>query len=283
MKKIIFIGLILILSPLWANWTRMNTLMVGDYIDDPVNIGIYPQHINIFPNNFYGDIMSSSTDFGIVITPIEKYGGLAFWQDENFHIGYGIAVRKFELGIMGSPVKERNRLGIGLGYATIDMRVDFSGIIYNEINVNESYGVNLRVLKRKAEYILIPRYSLNIKSSPYEYQSHNIGLALQKLILNDGFAILGLEYLLREGDITADYTYFFAGFELPLNKTFYLRMGAREEFNSDFVPKGWTVEPGIGLRIREFNLDFHLNQEKLFNKETTFFKSFGLDLNYGKF
>ncbi len=283
MKKLIFIGLIVILCPLWANWTRMNTLMVGDYIDDPVNIGIYPQHINVFPNNFYGDIFSASTDFSIVLTPIGKYGGLAFWQDKNFNIGYGITVKKFEVGIMGSPVKDHNRFGIGLGYATIDMRVDFSGIINNETNVDESYDIHLRLLKRKAEYILIPRYSLNIQSAPYDYQSHNIGLALQRLILDEGFAIVGFEYLLREGNITSDRAYFFAGFELPLNKTFYLRMGAREEFNEDFVPQKWTVEPGIGLRIREFNIDFRLNQERLFNKETTFFKSFGLNLNFGKF
>ncbi len=273
----------IILSPVWANWTRMNTLMIGDYIDDPVNIDIYPQHINVFPNNFYGDILSSGTDFGVVITPIGKYGGVGFWQDKNFNIGYGITVKKFELGMMGSPVKDHYRFGIGLGYATIDMRVDLSGIINNETNLNEGYDFHLRLLKRKAEYILIPRYSLNIQSAPYDYQSHNIGLALQRLILNDGFAILGLEYLLREGDITPDRAYFFAGFELPLNKTFYLRMGAREEFDEDFVPQGWTVEPGIGLRIREFNIDFHLNQERFFNKETTFFKSFGIDLNFGKF
>ncbi len=283
MKKTILIGLIIVLSPLWANWTRMNTLMIGDYIDDPVNIGIYPQHINVFPNNFYGDIFSSNTDFGIVVTPIEKYGGLGFWQDKNFYIGYGITVKKFELGIMGSPVKDHNRFGIGLGYATIDMRVDISGIINNETNVNEGYDFHLRLLKRKAEYILIPRYSLNIQSKPYDYQSHNIGLALQRLILNDGFAILGMEYLVRKGDIEADRVYFFAGFELPLNRTFYLRVGAREEFDEDFVPQKWTVEPGLGMRIREFNLDFHLNQERLFNDDAYLFKSFGLDLNFGKF
>jgi len=283
MKKTILIGLIIVLSPLWANWTRMNTLMIGDYIDDPVNIGIYPQHINVFPNNFYGDIFSSNTDFGIVVTPIEKYGGLGFWQDKNFYIGYGITVKKFELGIMGSPVKDHNRFGIGLGYATIDMRVDISGIINNETNVNEGYDFHLRLLKRKAEYILIPRYSLNIQSKPYDYQNHNVGLALQRLILNDGFAILGMEYLVRKGDIEADRAYFFAGFELPLNRTFYLRAGAREEFDEDFVPQKWTVEPGLGMRIREFNLDFHLNQERLFNDDAHLFKSFGLDLNFGKF
>jgi len=257
--------------------------MVGDYIDDPVNIDIYPQHINIFPNTFYGDILSSNTDYGVVITPIEKYGGLAVWQHKNFNIGYGITLRKFELGIMGSPVKDHNRFGLGVGYSTLSARIDISGIINNETNVNEGYDVNLRLLLRKSEYILIPRYSLNIQSAPYDYQSHNIGLTLQRLILNDGFVFLGMEYLLRTGDIEADFAYCFAGFELPLNKTFYLRMGAREEFNEDFLPTGWQIEPGLGLRIREFNIDFHLNQQKLFDKDTTFFSSFGLDLNFGRF
>ncbi len=275
--------LIALIGPLWANWTRMNTLMIGDYIDDPVNISFYPQHITVFSNNFYGDIISSKTDFGIVITPVEKYGGLAFWQNGNFNIGYGLTIKKIEIGIMGSPVKDHYQFGLGCGYATLDMRVDLTGVINNETNINEGYDFRLRFLKRKSEYILIPRFALSINSEPYDYQSYNFGLALQRLILNDGFVILGMEYLLREGSLEADRVYFFAGFELPLNKTFYLRMGAREEFDEDFVPSGWDVEPGLGLRIRTFNLDFHLNQERLFDKETTFFKSFGLDLNFGKF
>lgn len=282
MKKILLFGAIII-STIWANQTRMNNLMMGDYIDDAVNIGIYPQHINIFPNTFYGDIISSTTDFGMVMMPIEKYGGIAVWQHKNFHIGYGIMVRKFELGIMGCPVKDHNRFGMGIGYATFNSRIDISGIINNETNLNEGFNINLRILWRKSEYILIPRYSVNIQSERYDYQSHNIGLALQKLILNDGFVILGAEYLLEQGDIEADFAYCFAGFELPLNKTFILRMGAREKFNEDFVPVEWQVEPGIGLRIREFNLDFHLNQDRLFDKNLTFFKSFGLDLNFGRF
>ncbi|MGB9720449.1 MAG: hypothetical protein ACPL28_03075 [bacterium] len=283
MKRILLSGLIIVLSPIWANWTRMNTLMVGDYIDDPVNIDIYPQHINIFPNAFYGDILFSHTDYGVVITPIEKYGGIAFWQHKNFNIGYGIIVKKFELGIMGSPVKDRNRLGAGIGYSTFNSRIDFSGIINNETNVNEGYNFNLRLLRRMSEYIVIPRYSLGIQFEPYDYQSHNVGLTLQRLILNDGFIFLGMECLLREGDIDADFAYCFAGFELPLNRTFCLRMGAREEFDQDLIPTGWQFEPGIGLRIKEFNIDFHLNQERLFDKDTTFFCSFGLNLDFGRF
>ncbi|MEO0185386.1 MAG: hypothetical protein ABIL20_06280, partial [candidate division WOR-3 bacterium] len=232
---------------------------------------------------FYGDILSSITDYGVVITPIEKYGGIAFWQHKNFNIGYGIIVKKFELGIMGSPVKDRNRFGAGIGYSTFNARIDFSGIINNETNVNEGYNFNLRLLKRISEYVIIPRYSLGLQSEPYDYQSHNIGITLQRLILNDGFIFLGIEGLLREGDIDPDFAYCFAGFELPLNRTFYLRMGAREEFNEDLIPSKWQFEPGIGLRIREFNIDFHLNQERLFDKDTTFFCSFGLDLNFGKF
>ncbi|MEO0206612.1 MAG: hypothetical protein ABIL22_08075, partial [candidate division WOR-3 bacterium] len=191
--------------------------------------------------------------------------------------------KKFELGIMGSPVKDRNRFGAGIGYSTFNARIDFSGIINNETNVNEGYNFNLRLLKRISEYVIIPRYSLGLQSEPYDYQSHNIGITLQRLILNDGFIFLGIEGLLREGDIDPDFAYCFAGFELPLNRTFYLRMGAREEFNEDLIPSKWQFEPGIGLRIREFNIDFHLNQERLFDKDTTFFCSFGLDLNFGKF
>ncbi|MEO0136156.1 MAG: hypothetical protein ABIL40_10975 [candidate division WOR-3 bacterium] len=284
MKKLFIFSLITITGLAWANWTRMNTLMVGDYIDDPVNIGLYPQHLNVFPNNFYGDILETTNSaFGMVITPLEKYGGIAFYQDKNFSIGYGVTIKKFEFGIMISPAKDHNRLGAGIGYATIDTRIDLSSVINAETNVNEGYGLHLRLLKRKAEYIVIPRYIFNLSYEPYEYQSHNLGLALQRLILNDGFVILGFEYLLQNGAINADREYCFAAFELPLNRTFYLRMGAREEFDKDFVPIKWHVEPGLGLRIREFNLDFHLNQERLFNKETTFFKSFGLDLNFGRF
>lgn len=283
MKKIILSGLIIILGPIWANWTRMNTLMLGDYIDDPVNVGIYPQHINVFSNTFYGDIFSRNTDFGIIITPIEKFGGVAFLQDKNFNIGYGITIKKFEIGIMGSPVKDRNRLGFGCGYATLTSRIDISLYFNNELSINEGYNFNLRLLKRKADYILIPRYTGNIQSEPYDYQTHNFGIVLQRLILSDGFVFVGMEYLLREGDINADRAYCLAGFELPLNKTFYLRMGAREEFDEDFIPQGWQVEPGLGLHIREFNLDFHLNRERLFNKDATFISSFGLDLNFGRF
>lgn len=282
MKRILLFGLIII-SPIWANQTRMNTLMIGDYIDDVVNIGIYPQHINIYPNTFYGDIFSSTTDFGMVMMPLEKYGGIAIWQRKDFYIGYGITVRKLELGIIGSPVKDHNRFGLGIGYTTFNSRIDISGIISNETNLNEGFNINLRILKRKSEYILIPRYTVNIQSEPYDYQSHNIGLALQRLILSDGFVVLGAELLLQKGDIEPDLAYCFAGFELPLNKTFCLRMGAREKFNKDFVPVDWQVEPGIGLYIREFNLDFHLNQERLFNKDLTFISSFGLDLNFGRF
>ncbi len=257
--------------------------MVGDYIDDPVNIDIYPHQINLFPNFFYGDILSSNTDYGLIITPVDKYGGIAFWQHKNFNIGYGIILKKIEFGIMGSPVKDHSRLGIGIGYSTFNRRIDFSGIVNNETNVNEGYNFNLRLLIRKAEYVIVPRYAVNIQSAPYDYQSHNIGLTLQRLILNDGFVFLGTEYLLRDGDINADFAYCFGGFELPLNKTFYLRIGAREEFNDDFVPTGWQIIPGLGLRIKEFNLDFHLNQARLFDEETTFVSSFGLDLSFGKF
>ncbi|MCX7994999.1 MAG: hypothetical protein N3A65_04400 [candidate division WOR-3 bacterium] len=284
MKRLFIIYSIALFSLVWANRTRMNNLMVGDYIDDPVNIGVYPQHINVFSNNFYGDILSPvKTNFGLVITPVEKYGGIYLSQDENFTIGYGITLKKIEIGIMGSPVKDQNRLGAGIGYVTMDTRADFSAIFNNELNKNEGYELHIRVLKRKTEYILIPRYSLVFRKDPNGYHSHNMGLALQRLILNDGFVILGMEYLLREGAISSDRVYCFMGLELALNRTFYLKIGAREEFDEDFVPVKWSVEPGLGLRIKEFNLDFHLNQERLFNKETTFFKSFGLDLNFGRF
>jgi|UniRef100_A0A7C4TGL6 hypothetical protein len=283
MKRIILFGLVGILGLVYGNWTRMNTLLVGDYVDDPVNVGIYPQHLNVFPNIFYGDIFATKTDYAILIRPIEKYGGIGIWQDKNFNIGYGIGVKKIEFGIFGSPVKDHNRLGIGIGYSNFDTRIDFSGIINDEKNVNEGYDFHLRFLKRKAEYVLIPRYALNIQNKPYDYQSHTLGFALQRLILNEGFVILGMEYLLREGDIDVDRAYCFAGFELPLNKTSCLRMGAREEFDEDFTIIAYQIQPGICLKIREFNLDFHLNQSRLFDKDLTFVSSFGLDLNFGRF
>ena len=54
-------------------------------------------------------------------------------------------------------------------------------------------------------------------------------------------------------------------------------------FIDGFESPEWFVEPGISIRIREFTLDFHLNQERLYDKDVTLFNSFGLELNFGRF
>jgi len=56
-----------------------------------------------------------------------------------------------------------------------------------------------------------------------------------------------------------------------------------ENFEGSFENASWQVEPGIGLRIRDFRLDLHLNKDRFFDKEQTFFRSFGLDFDFGRF
>ena len=290
MKKIITIiifCLITVFNTAQANETRMQTLMAGDYLDDLINIGIYPQHMVLYDNNFYGDIKNEAKeDYGIIITPDIKYGTLAFWQaaliGDRFNIGYAIKLFKFDLGAYVSPIKDRFQFGLGVGRACFAHRIDLSFIANDEPD-NEWYQFNIRFSKRKLDFIIIPKYKLNYSREPYEYSDHRIGLMLQHLILNEGFVFFGAEYELSRGDIESDHTNIFTGFELPLTKIVVLRLGVHEQFSDGFETPTWAIEPGIGLQIRGFSLDFQLNKQTLYSENENLLKSFGLDLNFGRF
>lgn len=288
MKKIIFASIVCFFAAnsVWANQTRMGIFMAGDYIDDLVNIDIYPHRIAAYENNLYGDVTAGSGDYGIILTPDIKYGALACWQnavpDNGFNIGYGINLRKFDIGISGSPVKDLSRFGIGVGRTYFDKRFDLSFLMSDAIN-EEWYKFNLRLSKRKGDFVIVPKYTLNHAKVPYEYNRHRIGIMLQRLILNEGFVYFIAEYDFSRGDIENDYTHIYAGLELPVTKTIVLLFGIKENFINGFESPEWQIEPGISIRIREFSFDFHLNEERLFDKEVTLFESFGLDLNFGKF
>jgi len=283
MKRITLIIIFLPLCFVWANRTRMNVLAVADYIDDPVNIEIFPQHIVLFQNYFYGDLLRDTQDYGIIVAPELKYGGLGIWQEKDFNIGYGINIHKFDIGAYCSPLKDRHRFGFGLGRAFFASRFDLSFILNDETRVNENYGVNLRVLYRKGDFVFVPKYSFLNSNEPYDYISNKIGILLQRLILNEGFVFIGSEYTIQAGAIKEDFLRGFSGLELPLNRTFVFLIGVCEKFDEEFKPPLWDIETGLCLRIREFNFNFHLNKERLFNKEITLFNSFGLDLNFSKF
>lgn len=277
------IMLIIFIGSIQANLSRMNVLMVGDYIDDPVNIEIFPQHLVIFQNYLYGDILKGTEDYGIIIAPEAKYGCMGIKQNGIISLGYGINLHKFDIGILGSWIEGHRHFGLGLGRVFFASRVDISFIVNNEKYLNEGYGSNFRFLLRKGDYILIPRYSFYNSSEMYDYISNRIGMMLQRYILNEGFVFFLFEYTLNNGEIKTDFIRVFSGLELPLNKTFVLRLGTEGEFDQDFVSIQKKLETGLGLHIREFNIDFHLNKERFFNKELTFFNSLGLDLNFGKF
>jgi hypothetical protein len=283
MKKILilFAG---ILCLCWANQTRMNTLMAGDYIDDPVNISVFPQYIPLYQNCLYGDIFIGLDDFGLILSPKSEFGGLAVWDNGDLNIGYGLTVKRFDIGLYMTPVKDRTAYGFGIGRAHFEARCDVSFFLSDAVDA-EYFTVNVRCLKRKLDFVIIPRYTYGNYREPTEYQSHRGGLMVQRLILNEGFIYLAGDYTYHTVDNITDTTNAFAGLELPLSHLVLLRLGFRESFAMDngFVETGMTVEPGICFRVREFNLDFHVNKDRLFDKELTFVNSFGVDLNFAKF
>jgi len=264
----------------------METFMAGDYIDDIVNIAVYPHHIAMYQNNLYGDITRGVEDYGIIIAPDIKYGAFACWQKGiylgGFNLGYAINFRKFDIGIFASPVEDHLQYGFGIGRTFFDRRFDLSFLVSDALN-DEWYQFNFRCTGRKGDYIIVPKYVLKQVREPYEYTRHRFGVMLQRRILNEGFVYFIAEYDFRQGDISIDFTNIYAGLELALSRVVMLRLGVFEQFDDGFETPVWQIEPGIGLRIREFNLDFHLNQDRLFDKEVTLFNSFGLDLNFGRF
>lgn len=289
MKRIILgviFSIFAIVSSAQADQTRMDVLMAGDYIDDIVNIGVYPHQLVMYQNNIYGDIKSGIDDYGVVMAPVPKFGAFGIWQDpvENrgFNLGYAISLKKFEIGICGSPAENQTTFGIGIGRVFFNRRFDISFLVHDATN-EEWFTFNARLAKRKGDYIIMPRYSVTSWSEPFEYYRHRIGLMMQRLIFNEGFVFLIAEYDFSRGDFENDYTHIHAGFDLPISRKVALLLGIKENFVDGIESPEWSVEPGISIRIREFTLDFHLNQERLFDKDVTIFNSVGLELNFGRF
>lgn len=282
-NKLTFLAIIIIGGLGWANQTRMNTLLAGDFIDDPVNIAVFPQHIALFQNTLYGDITGSLDDFGIIVAVKPQLGGLAVWEKDNLNVGYGTTVRRFDIGLHASPVKDDTRFGVGLGRAFFASRCDLS-FLMSTADQNKNFAINLRCLKRKMDFIIVDRYAYSNYKEPLEFQTHYFGLMLQRLVLSEGFAFLAADYLYNTSS-SPDIVKVYSGFELPLSSLVYLRLGCRDAFTIDegLNAGNLEVEPGIALHIRDFSLDFHLNRDRFFDKNLTLVKSFGADLNFGKF
>jgi len=273
-------------TSLWANHTRMSTLMTGDYIDDVVYADLYPHHMLTYKNNLYIDIGSSQDDFGVIVTPEMKYGVVACWQnpvtDFGFNLGYAITLFNFDLGLSFSPIKDNIRFGLGIGRTFFDQHVDVSFLTFDGIT-DKWHKFTVRYARRINDYYIVPKYSYDYIFEPLDWGKHKFGIMLQRVILNEGFVYLGAEYDFSRGDVEYDSTHIHAGVELKLTRVLVLRCGVAEHFESDFANAEWQIEPGIGLRIRDFNLDFHFNKDRLFDKDQTLFKSFGLDFNFGRF
>ncbi len=262
--------------------------MAGDYIDDLINIDLYPHQIVMYANNLYGDIERQIEDYGIIITPDKKYGAIACWQNvrsnSGFNIGYGVNLFDFNIGISGSPVEDHQRFGIGIGRTFFDKRFDISFLLSNE-TFDEWYKFNVRLSGRKGDFLIVPKYGLDHVQEPFDYSRHRIGIMLQRLVFKDGFVYFIGEYDFSRGDIEYDYTNVYAGLEMPINKRIALRGGVIEQFTNGFESPTWEIESGFSVRVKEFTLDFHLNKERLFSEYFTLFifNSFGLDLNFGRF
>ncbi len=287
-KKSSMIAVILLLATqiASANHTRMSTLMAGDYIDDIIHIDIYPHHLFAYANNLYLDIGTETKDFGAIVTPNEKYGVLGIWQnpvaEHGFNIGYAVNLYEFDIGISFSPNRDNQRFGIGIGRDFFDQRIDVSFLTIDGI-AEDQHTFRARFSRRMGDFNIIPRYAVEYVSDPVDLKKHRLGMMIQRMILNEGFVYVGAEYYFVRGDVELDSTHIYAGVELRLNRYLVLRCGAAEHFEEGFDNATWQVEPGLGLRIRDFSLDFHLNEERLFDKEQTFFKSFGLDFYFGRF
>lgn len=287
-KNISVIAFVLVMGVnlVWANHTRMSALMAGDYIDDIIYTDIYPQRLLTYENTLFLDIRSGPEDFGMVTTPNPKYGVIACWQnpvsDYGFNFGYAINVFNFDVGISLSPIKDNTRFGLGFGRTFFDQHIDVSFLTFDGVT-DKWHRFTARYVRRISDYNIVPKYSFDYVFDPFDYGRHKIGVMLQRLILSEGFVFLGAEYDFSRGDIEHDSTHIHAGVELKLTRLFVLRCGVAEHFDENFENAEWQVEPGIGLRIRDFSIDFHLNKDRLFDKEQTFFKSFGLDFNFGRF
>lgn len=285
MKKTIII-FSLTTGLLLANWTRSDILTGSDYLDNLINIAQYPNQIAVYGNNLFGDIHQTSEDFGIIYESRHNIGAIGVWQapemDRGFSIGYGVKLFRFEVGGFISPVKDNIRYGFGIGRAYFSRRFDISFLSQNAID-DDWHQLNLRFSKKHGDFVIVPKYRLMYVIAPIEYQDHAIGLMLQRLVLNDGFVYLTGEYALSRGDIESDRINVYAGIELPVTRWLVLMGSAHETSNDDFSNPSWNLETGIGLRLRGFNINLHLNKDRLFNKDETIFKGAGLDLAFGEF
>ena len=288
LKRMLFILIALAIgaNSLWANHTRMSTLMAGDYIDDIIFTDLYPHRMLVYKNNLYLDITAGPEDFGVFFTPNTKYGVIGFWQNPvtryGFNLGYAITVFKFDLGLSFSPIKDNIRFGVGIGRDFFDQHLDISFLTFDGIS-DKWHKFTAHYVRKFGDYGIIPRYSFDYVFEPSDCGKHRIGFIVQRNILNEGFVFLGAEYDLSRGDIEYDSTHIRTGVELKLSRILVLRCGVAENFEGSFENASWQVEPGIGLRIRDFRVDLHLNKDRFFDKEQTFFKSFGLDFDFGRF
>jgi len=287
-KRFSIIALMLLIGVQAAsgNHTRMDALMAGDFIDDIIYVDMYPHRLIDYQNNLYLDISTNGADFGIIGTPNEKYGVIGAWQnplaEDGFNFGYAVSLYKFDLGVSISPNKDNTRLGFGIGREFFDQKVEVAFLTLDGAE-EDRHTFRIRYSRRMGDFNIIPRYAVDYISDPMDFKKHKIGLMFQRMILNEGFVYLGAEYDFTRGDIETDSTHIHGGVELRLNRYLAFRCGIVEHFEDSFENGTWYVEPGIGLRIRDFSIDFHLNHERLFDKEQTFFKSFGLDFFFGRF
>jgi hypothetical protein len=289
MKVTISIVVGLLVGIAWAGHTRMDILMAGDYLDDITNINTHPHCIALYGNTLYGDITVGLDNYGVVITPDAKYGAFAVWQepdvDRNFNIGYGIQLKRFDLGVRFSPVKNHQSVGMGCGRTFFNRRFDMS-FLYGKDEDIEHSEFSLRLRNRSGDFVIKPMYRGNYVLEPLEYYRHRFGILVERLVFNDGFVFLGAEYDFTRGDIENEFTNIYAGLEMPLSRRFVFLLGFYERITEDFDAFIWHLEPGFRIRIREFAFDFHLDTDTLFedNEFTlSIFKSFGIELNFGKF
>ncbi len=273
-------------TPVWANHTRMSTLMAGDYIDDIIYTDIYPQRLLGYANQLFLDVRSGPEDFGIVATPDPKYGVIACWQNpvsnHGFHLGYAIRIFSFDIGLSLSPVKDNTGFGIGARRTFFDQHVDISFRTLDGV-VDKWNRFTIRYARRMSDYNIIPKYSFEYTYQPFEYGIHTIGAMVQRFIMNEGFVYFSAEYANSYAEIEYDSTRIHAGVELKLTRLLVLRCGVAEHFEGRFENGQWQVEPGIGLRIRDFSIDIHFNKDRFFDKEQTIVNSAGLDFSFGRF
>jgi hypothetical protein len=271
-----------------ADEVRIQTLMVPDLIDDPVNISVFPHHVVQYANCLWGDIhRTAAEDFGFILSPGPRLGCLAVWQQSGdlipgFNLGYGRRVLRFDLGLSGMFMSDHKHFGIGLGRSFFTKRVDLS-FLYNDDIAEKWFRINQHALVRKGDYVLAYRYSYFQHREPLDYLNHKIAFMIQRLVLSEGFVHVAAEYNIQRGDLETDYLDLYAGAELPLSRTFVLRLGMMEELNSEWVPIWFEFQPGIGVRIRQFTLDFQFNKDRLQDKDEPLVNSFGVDLNFGGF